>query len=46
MSDYCWDCIYIRLPVNLEPCLSCDELLKNRFKKNENEEAKMQEIKM
>lgn len=39
MSDYCWDCTYGNLPVNLEPCKSCDELLKNRFKKNENEET-------
>ena len=29
---YCWDCNYIRLPVNFEPCKSCDELLRNNFK--------------
>lgn len=32
--SYCWDCIYVRLSVNLEPCKSCDELLRNNFKKD------------
>ena len=31
--SYCWDCMYDYLPVNLEPCKSCDELIRNKFKK-------------